>query len=698
MNEHQLLIFVPGRGARTMPRVREQSLTDSTSARLLAARLIASALGLSTMACDQSPEAPPPFGEVVLSIDTDAPVPGLVNRLRVDVFEEDGTWVEHADIARSNAADWPASFSLFTRDEKTPRRALVRLRGYLEGRLRDYRGERFHQRKPYVEPWAASTLSELCANLPELTLGRDLTLRHGARTLTGALPAKAPFDPIGGQPTCWEQTAGGVVAARLNVKTAGEYRIETTDYRALDPNLFIRKDCRDATTELACNADIGEGDDFLYNERARLVLTLEPGAYTVMAGSYFPAADEITLRADLASSWTTPPEPTTDSSTTGTPRLLVDDVDSTPSQEPQPLVTIDRLVLVELVPGMKQLASVVLRTACIGQMAKLSAGSGGSVVLGEAETCVDSEGVRQALQPEAEARFERRPTESLVGSVAPAAGCPERASQSDAVCVPGGSFVLGTPLYLPRGVHATPEHVALMSRYWLDRTEVTVGRFRAALARGFQNPSSGPVNNDAPLVEGDVEDDIGHCTYSSTPESSGSSREDFPLNCVDWFAARAFCRFEGGDLPTEAQWQYAASRAGRDFELDDFCAADADVGCLEAALSNPVSVHDPAIAVDKTPLGLLGLYGNVNEWALDSFAQLDSPCWDAATLVDPICWERNAPLRTVAGGAWKFAAGGSWRSGDLPSGNIWASPITMRDFGLGRSATGFRCAYRQEPR
>ncbi len=658
-----------------------------------------SALSFSTLACGEAPQPPPPYGEVVLSIDTDAPVPSLVNRLRVDVYQEDGTWVQHADIARFNVADWPASFSLFTRDEKTPRRTLVRLRGYLEGRLRDYRGERFHERRPYVEPWAANTLSELCANLPELVLGQDLELRHGPRTLTGALPAEAPFDPIGGQRTCWEQTAGGVVAARLNVTVAGEYRIETTDYRALDPNLFIRKDCRDARTELACNADIGEGDDYTYDPRARLVLELEPGAYTVMAGSYFPAADDITLRADLASNWRPPPEPAAELPTPSAPRLVVDGVDSTPPQEPQPLATIDRLVLVEVVPGVKQLANVVLRTACAGQMAKLSASNvdGSSVVLEEAETCVDAEGERQPVRPEAEALFEGRPSATLAGTVARGDDCPERASGAHAVCVPAGSFVLGTPLFLPRGVHATPERVALMNRFWLDQTEVTVARFRAALERGFKNPSVGPVNNDAPLTEGSAEDEIGHCTYSATPAASGQAREDFPLNCVDWFAARAFCRFEGGDLPTEAQWQYAASRAGRAYEVDDFCAASSDVGCLEAALTNPVSVYHPAVAVDRTPLGILGLYGNVNEWALDSFAWLDSPCWDATTLVDPVCWEHNAPLRTVVGGAWKFATGSSWRSGDLPSGNIWASPLTTRNFGLGRSFTGFRCAYREEP-
>ncbi len=185
-----------------------------------------------------------------------------------------------------------------------------------------------------------------------------------------------------------------------------------------------------------------------------------------------------------------------------------------------------------------------------------------------------------------------------------------------------------------------------------------------------------------------------HCTFSLTAQSAGEPREDHPINCITLDAARAFCRFEGGDLPTEAQWQYAATKAGRPVEIDDFCAGSgvAD-GCL-LTVNNPVAVTDPALDADTTPLGVRGLGGNLAEWVLDSFQPLDSACWNAASLVDPVCWEKNPPFRTVVGTDWTSHAA-VWRR-DFAAGSVSTDfPFLV---GAGLISDGFRCAYHQEPR
>ena len=685
-------------------------------------------LGIGVLGCGKhSPEMLPRFGEVVVSIDTDAPVPQLIGQLRIDVFDENGSWLESRDMARTNAADWPASFSLFTEADTTERRVLVRVRAYLEGRLRDYHGERFEQRPTYVEPKVENTLPDLCDNTPELVLGQALTLRRGTRTLTGTIPEQPPADAASDwTPQCGIPTAGGAVAARLEIAQAGDYRIEATRVRPVsllggDPILFLRRDCRDPLSQIECVDDSvpydGVVERFLETDTLpRIITHLDRGSYTVLAGGFFNTPSDVTLRATLAAQWddqavTLPNESPPDM---GLPRLIVDDRDITPRQEPSPLVTIDRLALVTLVPGRKGLVQLTLRVACAGQMAKLSRkASNAQPVIAEAETCVDTEGARVPLAEEAWQPFTAAPPPSLVGTFEHGKACAGTPKQDTAACMPAGTFVLGSAegsYWLKES--SLPERFALMNRFWLDKAEVTVGRWRAVVSAGFKSPTATPVENNAPQATAYPASFLSQCTFSATPAAALEPREDFPLTCVDWYAARAFCQFEGGDLPTEAQWQYAATKAGRLFETrfpwgDDPPTCDRAVagrlegGACQATGWGKAPVTDPAVMNDATPLGVRDLGGNVSEWGLDGFAAFDSDCWNAASLVDPMCWEENAPERSLLGGEWTNTlnqTAGWWRTRAPPSGFVFQPDDLYRPTGAGGPAVGFRCAYPEEPR
>jgi len=52
---------------------------------------------------------------------------------------------------------------------------------------------------------------------------------------------------------------------------------------------------------------------------------------------------------------------------------------------------------------------------------------------------------------------------------------------------------------------------------------------------------------------------LASCAPYSTWTSTAESQENLPVNCVNWYEAYAFCIWDGGFLPSEAEWEYAAA-------------------------------------------------------------------------------------------------------------------------------------------
>lgn len=396
-----------------------------------------------------------------------------------------------------------------------------------------------------------------------------------------------------------------------------------------------------------------------------------------------------------------PPTPTPNDQ----PRLIDETgADLTPANEPQPLLTIDRLVRVEVHPGERGAARIVLRGACVGTMADLRGG----------RTCIDREGVLVPVTP-SPLDPNRAVTEpSIAGSFAqpkPCAGTPRAATTApdgtprfdDDVCVPGAMFRLGTIDGVFGHAPDLPERIAILEPFFVDRQEVTVARYRNAVAGGFVSPDATPYLNelDLPSVAPSVLDDPIVCSFSSSPRG----REKHALTCISHFAARAFCRSQGGDLPTEAQWEYVAAVAARPYRTRFAWGGPDDVAppcsraawgrgprgfngqlCVSSKEHGPLPV-DARIGPDGdvTPcLGVFNLGAGTAEWTRDAFAPMTASCWAAAGLVDPWC---DAPTgdRTLRGGAW--------------SDNIASLVVAnRRRENVGSGSIGFRCVRPAVPR
>jgi formylglycine-generating enzyme required for sulfatase activity len=154
-------------------------------------------------------------------------------------------------------------------------------------------------------------------------------------------------------------------------------------------------------------------------------------------------------------------------------------------------------------------------------------------------------------------------------------------------------------------------------------------------------------------------------------------RREQPVVQVTWREAREYCRFMGGDLPSEAQWELAAhGDSQRSFPWGDTLSPE--LASYSAAEPSDVTAH----AKGKSFFGVLNLAGNVWELVLDRYV---APYASAMHSVDPVQLEA---------GRERVMRGGSFRSAQHALRARARAPIAED---AARADVGFRCAYALRP-
>lgn len=260
-----------------------------------------------------------------------------------------------------------------------------------------------------------------------------------------------------------------------------------------------------------------------------------------------------------------------------------------------------------------------------------------------------SVGVFQGSQePFAEADMELPLYVMLNGVGAPPpAPVPQPRCPEGMVLIPGGTFTMG-----PSEPDKGPAHeVKLSHPYCMDKNEVTVAAYRACtnIARnGVQCASTAKT------------DKSGRCNEYRR------DREDHPINCARWDQADAYCRWTGGRLPTEAEWEYAARGAlGQPYPwgklapketLLNACGSECAITRQETAMYPgndgwPESAPVGTFPAGASPFGLLDMAGNVSEWVADwyePYTRPKEPALDPKGPDKPI----KDPRHIMRGGAW----------------------------------------------
>ena len=248
-------------------------------------------------------------------------------------------------------------------------------------------------------------------------------------------------------------------------------------------------------------------------------------------------------------------------------------------------------------------------------------------------------------------------------------GLPKNADCCESILVPEGTFFRSYDVAID-GAYPDKSSPATISEFRLDKYEVTVGRFRKMIdAAGPGSQTTPPANGEGagPMIGtgwdqtwnaqllGDINglkkalECNGQGTYVDLPPSPN---DNLPINCVSWFEAFAFCVWDGGRLPTEAEWNYAATGGAEQraypwsnppgsTTIDDTLAVYCGATCKILNVGSTSPRGDGR-------WGHADLSGNVWEWVFDWYAPYGNPCVDCAN-VGP------GTERSLRGG--NFAAG-----------------------------------------
>ena len=204
-----------------------------------------------------------------------------------------------------------------------------------------------------------------------------------------------------------------------------------------------------------------------------------------------------------------------------------------------------------------------------------------------------------------------------------------------------------------------PVHRVRLDAFTIDAWEVTNGDY----ARFVANPSS--------KVEPPFH-------WGGPAPPPGKAR--LPVYNVSWHDASRYCAAQGGRLPTEAEWEYAARGGVADLDYpwgNEYTDTTPDGTSTRRAHAGSSTGPRPVGSFAPNAYGLYDMSGNVWEWTADWYDLL---------------YYAESPVENPTGprdGRYKVIRGGSWADTETRLGTVYYRNFTAPD--TAQPTIGFRC-------
>ena len=270
---------------------------------------------------------------------------------------------------------------------------------------------------------------------------------------------------------------------------------------------------------------------------------------------------------------------------------------------------------------------------------------------------------------------------------------------SEVVWIPGGSFLMGSNRHYPE---EAPAHKVTVDGFWMERHTVTNQEFARFVAetghvtlaekpaRAEDYPGAAPellepssVVFKKPTVPVDMRNVYNWWIYVKganwrQPRGPGSTIEGLehhPVVQVAFEDAEAYARWAGRELPTEAEWEFAARGGlegaeyswGNEFKPEGKAMANTWEGPFpyQNLLEDGYEWTAPVCSFPANGYGLFEMAGNVWEWTTDWYQEHGKITKSCCTLANPRGGDRERsvdprdqvriPRRVMKGGSYLCA-------------------------------------------